>query len=242
MKLGVSTLAVELVGDKTDEANLTNGLTVTGSSTINVSSAGEAGVTGNVLALTAADNQSVVVTGAKDLTLTATAATGTTGFSIDASAFTGKLGVTGTAAADIIIGGSAVDSINGGNGADIMTGGAGGDTFTVGITAGAADAAGFTAALDTITDFTTKSDKLEFGAAAGSATNYLEAASAAADFTAALAAADTALNGTVLYSVQQVGSDTYVFYDADGTLDTANTEVVKLTGVSLTGIELGDIV
>ena len=92
-----------------------DGLAVTGSATINVKSTGTDGQPNNVLDLTAADNQSVVVTGSQNLTLTAKAATGTTGFSIDGSAFTGKLTVSGTAAGDIIKGGSAADTITGGD-------------------------------------------------------------------------------------------------------------------------------
>jgi hypothetical protein len=59
-----------------------------------------------------------------------------------------------------------------------------------------------------------------------------------------LAAANTALNATVIYNAQQVGADTYVFFDANKDGDAADTNdmVVKLTGVSLAGIEFGDLV
>lgn len=238
MKLGANTLNVNLAGSKTAAADVTAGLTVTGSANINVDSSGTDGVADNVLALTAADNQAVVVTGSQNLTLTATAAVATTGFSIDGSAFTGKLTVTGTAAADIVKGGSGKDIISGGAGAavaDTLTGNGGADKFT--IIAGATSTT-----FDTITDFLTKSDTIDFsGAVAGSSTNYSEATVAVADFTAALAAANTALDGAaVLYSVQQIGSDTYVF--ADDAATGSATEVVKLTGVALAGVEFGDIV
>ena len=98
--------------------------------------------------------------------------------------------------------------------ADIYTGGAGKDTFIVG-TNGAAAASD----ADVITDFVSKTDKIDFAAfnVAGSAANYSEASAAVADFTAAKTAADAAFaaNGTTVYSVQQVGSDSYVFA-ADG--------------------------
>lgn len=116
MKLGANTLNVNLAGSATAAANLSAGLTVTGSATVNVKSTGTDGVAANALSLTAADNQSVIVTGAKDLTLTVANAPSTTGFSVDASAFTGKLNVTGTNDADIIKGGSGDDVINGGFG------------------------------------------------------------------------------------------------------------------------------
>jgi hypothetical protein len=121
--------------------------------------------------------------------------------------------------------------------ADTYTGGAGADTFIVG-TANATAAA----SADEIKDFATKSDKIDFQAlsTAGSATTYKEATAAVADFAAAKTAADLAIATTFVYSAQQVGSDVYVF--ADTTADGAADQVVKLTGVSLAGIEFGDLV
>ena len=97
------------------------------------------------------------------------------------------------------------------------------------------------ATADVITDFVTKVDKIDFtiaAAATGSAANYKEATAAVADFATALAAANVALDGTVKYSVQQVGSDSYVFF---GNAAAIATEIVKLTGVALTGVEFADI-
>ncbi|MBV5309258.1 MAG: hypothetical protein JZU59_07665, partial [Chromatium okenii] len=153
---------------------------------------------------------------------------------------TGKLTVTGTAATDVVKGGSGADIISGGAGAavaDTLTGNAGADKFI--IIAGA-----MATTFDTITDFVTKSDTISFGGDVGSSTNYTEATTAVADFAAALAAANLVLTGndSVIdqYNVQQVGSDVYIFQN-DGV--TANADqVVKLTGVALTGIEFGDIV
>lgn len=238
MKLGATTLNVNLAGSTTAAANLTAGLTVTGSATLNVKSTGTDGQANNVLALTAAANQSVVVTGSQNLTLTTTANPATTGFSIDGSAFTGKLTATGTAVSDVVKGGSGDDTISGGAGAaiaDTLTGGAGKDKFI--IIAGAT-----AAAADVITDFVTKTDTIDFAAVAagaGTSANYSEATAAVADFAAALAAANAALNGTILYNVQQVGSDSYVFF---GSAAATATDVVKLTGVGLNGIEFADIV
>ena len=88
----------------------------------------------------------------------------------------------------------------------------------------------------------TKTDTITFGGAAGSAANYKEALTSVADFASALAAANVAFAAAdVLYNVQQVGSDSYVFYTAtaaDGVAD----QVVKLTGVSLAAVEQIDIV
>ena len=244
LKLGASTLNVELNGSTAAAADASNGLTVTGSSTINVESNGTAGVATNVLDLTAADNQSVVITGSQALTLTTTNAPSTTGFSIDGSAATGVLNITGTNDIDIIKGGSAADTISGGLGADEMTGNGGADTFTV-ETAAPATAA----AADIVTDFLSGTDKLSFNTntptAVGSAANYSEGTAAVATYAAALAAATTALGVAVVYSAQQVGADTFVFVDGntDGALTTATEDfVVQLSGVALDGIEFGDIV
>jgi len=243
MKLGQNTFNLGLNGTSSAISDFSAGLTLTGASTINVANDGSSSnVNANKLALTTDDNGSIVISGDGGLILTTTQNTGTTGLSINGSAATGALDVTGTPDADILIGGSAKDQLKGGDGNDQMTGGGAADTFTVAITSAGTTSAQFAAALDTITDFVTGTDKLEFGAAAGSSANYSEAAAAVADFGTALTAADAALNGTVLYSVQQVGSDTYVFYDADGTIDVAGTEVVKLTGVSLTGIAQADVI
>ncbi|WP_219064690.1 hypothetical protein [Pseudomonas sp. UMAB-08] len=237
LKLGANALTVNLAGSTTVASDLTNGLTVTGSATVTVNSTGTVGQADNVLKLTAADNQSVVVTGAQNLTLTTAAATGTTGFSIDGSAFTGKLNVTGTAASDIIKGGSGDDTISGGAGAaigDTLTGGAGKDKFV--IIAGAT-----AAAADTITDFVTKVDSISFGTAVAAA-NVTKGAAVVVDFAAALAAANAVFvgTGTVKANVQQVGADSYVFFE-NGTAAGVD-QIVKLSGVALTGVDAVDFV
>lgn len=379
MKLGASSLSVNLTGTKTAAsvvggvvATVGDGLAVTGSSTINVKSSGVSGAANNVLDLKAADNQSVVVTGSQNLTLRATNDVSTTGFSINASDFTGKLTVTGTNDTDTIKGGSGNDTIDGGMGTsavvavaqvgtitfggtevtgtnDVLTttitDAGGTSTFTTTVTAGTAataattvvsvvtkvnstgtytvsEAAGvvtitsatagtaFTEATvlttgtaneisigayvpvtanvaavtatgfaadtmtgnggadkfiistllsatpvvgeaDVITDFVSGTDTLSFlnitGAAnvAATSTNYAEGTAAVATFTAALSAANTQCDTTVLYSVQQVGSDSFVFFDGsgDGSItNAAGDYIVQLTGVALTGIALADIV
>lgn len=239
MKLGATTLNVNLEGSSTAASIVTagKGLDVTGSTTINVVSSGSAGIAANQLALEAADNQTVNISGSQALTLTTAADPGTgTGFTISGSAATGALDITGTALGDAITGGSAADKLDGGAGVNTLTGGAGGDTFEFN-KADVDTALG--AVTDTITDFVTKSDKIDHVFGAGSATNYVEATSAAADLATMLAAADAALTGAVKYYVGQVGSDSYVVTDNNGT---GYTDVIKLTGVSLTGIEFGDIV
>jgi Ca2+-binding RTX toxin-like protein len=73
--------------------------------------------------------------------------------SVDWSASSGSLVVTGTSGADVLIGGSGTDHMTGGLGADIMTGGAYADVFSWRVR---------DAATDRLTDFTPGTDKLEF--------------------------------------------------------------------------------
>jgi hypothetical protein len=122
---------------------------------------------------------------------------------------------------------------------DTFVAGSGADEFAIAITSAGVTAADFLAALATVTSFDVDADTLTFGAAAGGA-NYEEGT--AASFADALTAAGTELDGVTLYYAVEVGSDTYVFYDADTTIDTAGTEVVKLTGVSIADFDASHIV
>jgi Ca2+-binding RTX toxin-like protein len=109
----------------------------------------------------------------------------TGGFGADITARSGGSTIVGTLNSDQVTGGAGIDTINGGagsdfitagDGADVITGGAGADTLTGG---GGADvfrfetvatitgAAGIN--VDTITDFTTTSDKINFGTAGSGA-------------------------------------------------------------------------
>ena len=69
--------------------------------------------------------------------------------------------LTGTAAANTITGGALADTITGGAGIDSLTGGAGADVFRFETLATITGAAGVNA--DIISDFTTTSDKINFG-------------------------------------------------------------------------------
>lgn len=148
---------------------------------------------------------------------------------------------TGAAAANIAVttqGAAAVTAVTGT--VDTLTGNAGADTFAFS-TLNAESTAGAVTAI--ITDFVTGVDKIKVtngaDAGAGSAANYVEATSVSSTLTALLSAADTALNGTVDYYVGQVGSDSYLVTDANGT---GYTNVIKLTGVSLDQIAATDLI
>lgn len=208
-------------------------LTTTGLTTVSLTSNGTSANT--IATLSNSDNTTLTIKGAADLTITSALAGGTTGSKVDASAFTGKLSVTGSGLADILIGGSNDDVLTAGAGADTLTGGAGKDKFVVtgsGITAATAD---------TITDFVTKVDTISFGAAVLAA-NVTKGLAAVADFDAALAAANAVFvgTGTAKINAQQVGSDLYVFFE-NGTAAGADN-VVKLAGVDLAHFNAVDIV
>jgi Ca2+-binding RTX toxin-like protein len=216
-------------------------LTATNYETLNLKSTigqGTGTVTNIITTLTNSAAANIVVTGDTNLTITnAIAAQGT----VDASAFTGKLTVTGSASADVIKGGSAVDTITAAAGADVVTGGAGADIFVI------AETHGTDTAYDTITDFNTGgSDILRFiaadnvianaGAAAVATTNAVivngKATFAAADDTLAervtTLIAQTGINEVAFF---EQGSDTFVYHSGsvtDGSVDF----LVKLTGVS----------
>ena len=129
--------------------------------------------------------------------------------------------------------------VTGAVGADVLTGGGGADTFVISVGGSALTAR------DTITDFSTSSgdliDFLDAGLGAGTAANYGEG-DGFANFAAAQAAADAAMNGTVLYffAGSAASGTGWLFADAngDGTADVA----VNLTGVTtMAGFDFSDI-
>lgn len=353
---GVSDLTFN-IGSATSAGLAVGGTLTVGQTAVALSSNGTNAAANVIDTLANADNSTYTVTGANNLTITNALAGTATGTKIDATAFTGKLNVTGSALSDVLIGGTAADTLNagamtngvtavtavkevftatlvtaadtktiifdgvtftaaGGNGAtvtlattafvaaynaapgatwvavdntgtvtftsklvgartniavtdftgdangvgneaalvtlntdgvtavtavtqsvDTLTGNGGSDIFTV--ASSDVDTAGG-AVTAVITDFVTGADTIRSTviAAAGSATNYLEATSAAADLATMLAAADTALAGAVKYYVGQVGADSYLVTDNDAS---GYTDVIKLTGVALTGIAQADI-
>lgn len=99
---------------------------------------------------------------------------------------------------DTFIGSLFADTITGGAGADTLTGGAGADTFVVAAGSGSASgvAAGSFTGYDTITDFTTTSDKIKF--LAGGAVNTAAAAQVAADNTAYVFSNAQVVNGAAV--------------------------------------------
>ena len=236
-------------------------LTLTGATVVSLTSSGTSTNSNKIGTLANSDNSAITVKGAGDLTFAL--ATGTAvGSSIDATAFTGKLNVTGSGFGDVIKGGTGADSINGGAGADTLTGGAGNDTFV--FTTGAQTrGTGFTDAdinannIDKISDFVGNGalagDQLSFGigaAAFGTGITFTAGTTktvtavtvaTAADFTALAAAIQTASAGVASTS------GAAQFYDVTVTAgnlaghyvvlnDNTNTVTTADTFISITGI------
>lgn len=192
-----STFAIaNSVGETATTLTLNGGVktgttTFTGISTVNVVSTG---TTSNLLGkeantfvaggattstdLVNGDNTKFVITGSQDLEIDSLKAT-TTGSQVDATAFTGKLTVTGSVKSDVLKGGSGNDILQVGQGAsgavasqaDVLTGGAGVDTFKFAETYNTDKATTFAAILKQsagtsgivkITDFVAGTDKLSF--------------------------------------------------------------------------------
>ena len=140
----------------------------------------------------------------------------------------------GDAGNDTINGGEGDDILTGGSGIDSLTGDTGLDTFyfatgDIDTTAGAVT--------DIITDFSGDFIRGSFGA--GSVNNFVSAGSISSTLGELLTAADGALNGTVDYYVGQVGSDSYLISDSDGS---GYTDVVKFNNIAFSDITRNSLI
>ncbi|MCJ8510523.1 DUF4214 domain-containing protein [Rhizobium lemnae] len=262
--VGQTTADITLTNSDTTGANHTVGtLTLTGASNINLTSAnnGTAANTNTITSLVNGDNSNIVVKGAADLTFTL--ANGTSvGSAVDASAFTGKLVVTGSNFGDVIKGGTGADTITGGAGADTLTGGAGNDTFkfaTLAVTqSGFAAGNTTTSNIDKITDFVGNGaqagDTIQFGVGANAfgaalqfTTNTVANVTAvtvatAADFTALTAAVQAASAGVAsnattaqVYDVTVSAgalAGRYVILNDDTNTIQASDTIISVTGAT----------
>lgn len=188
-------------------------------------------------------NNTAGYTDGTDILLKVTGLTGTlatTDFTTAGTTITSNGAIVGTALDDTLTGGAGNDTITGAAGADTMTGGTGADTFAYGSLATVSAQTGITlATADTITGFVSGTDFIKTGTA-GTVANYSGAA-AVASFALAQAAADTAMDGTVVYHLTSTAADgglLFVDSNADGTADA----VIKLTGVDFTSFAFGDII
>lgn len=174
--------------------------------TVNIASSGTAA--NSIASVTAQAGSTVKVSGSQDLTITSLGNKGT----VDASAFTGKLTITGSTGADTIILGS---------GADKVTVGLVGSTYKV---------------LDTITNFTKADTLVLTGTTIAAATDLVKFdATNSVSFEQALVSAEAAIAGTAKAAYFNYGNDTYVLADSDAansvTATASGDLVVKLSGV-----------
>ncbi|MDA8672766.1 hypothetical protein N9M46_06940, partial [Gammaproteobacteria bacterium] len=153
-------------------------------------------------------------------------ATGSTG----ADTLTGGAGndaLTGGAGNDVISGGEGVDTITGGTGKDTMTGGAGADTFVFSANGTASTPAvnvSTLSATDTITDFTSGTDKLSGTQAVAFLGNFT-------NIQAALAA-NGATGVAALSAAYVTGEENLYVFEAAGSTLSADDLVINLAGVA----------
>lgn len=203
-----------------------------------------------------ADAKTLALTGSID-NLAVSLTTG----DLDASAYTGDLVVTATGGSNILKTGTGADSINAGAGIDEITAGAGVDTMTGGsdadtfkFTAGSSGGAPSATVFDTVTDFVSNTDVIDFtdvsltiaatsaDAATGTAkilptgkATFVEADDTLAE---RITATESALSPTAGRSALfTYGSDSYVFVSDANDGVTTNDTLIKLSGV--TGTSLG---
>jgi hypothetical protein len=246
---GVSVSKLSAAGVETINLH-SNGLlnSVTGGATAAANSVTNDATANTTLSKVVIDGSQAInfVTGASTKVLTVDASTATGKVGVDASAATAVTNINGGTAADTIKAGTAGGVIYGGAGGDSITLGAGADTIVyksandskIALVAGVANAA----LIDSVTAFTTGTDKIDLTALGfTAATDKVVFSATAADVTAALALA-TAQNYTDSTGTARgvlavtVGADTYAFVDAnhDHKFDAATDLVIKVTGTVTT--------
>lgn len=233
---GIGSPLAALAAEETVTLGLTSDVTVTVTSTT-ATTVDASGSTGDLTidVSTSAAATEVLTGGTGDDTLTASAAT------TDLDGGDGDDNLTGGAASEVILGGAGDDTIvagdvageeiNGGAGQDDITLGTGGNAQVVITDAGESGITEATA--DTITNFVTTEDELDFNLVDGSADNFLFDGSAGG-FVDASVNADSAFgaDSDLVYVQVSDGNDSWVFVDSDG--DNAADMAVELTGINTT--------
>ncbi|MPW17862.1 DUF4214 domain-containing protein [Paraburkholderia sp. CNPSo 3157] len=212
--------------------------TVTGFSTVNLSSNGDASQVNSVTFVNS-DNTKFVVSGSNDLTMSVGAATAT-GDKVDASAFTGALTLTDSGKGDVILTGSGTTTIN-----ETSTSNA--DTITLLAGHTKVDTIVLSAqytATDVVNNFALGQDVIKGAAALSNGTELSAvkgvvasaAYNAAADFITAAKALTQGVGDAskVVEWYDAAHNNTYV---AQFTGTTGNVHVVELVGVHATAID-----
>ena len=220
--LGAVTVTVDTGGASAVNFTGANSLTTGAVSATTISASG---MTGSA-ALTLGS-----ATGATSITGTANADTiGASSVAASVTAGAGNDTITGGTLNDTINGGDGNDSITGGVGKDSLTGGAGADTFVFNQPAVGAVTSN-QASPDTITDFTSGTDKLSIGQ---SVTAFLSNFTTLASAQAAVAADGRA--GLAFFVTSE--NTLYVTASTAGTVAASDTVIYMPTVTSLTGSDL----
>lgn len=135
---------------------------------------------------------------------------------------------------DTILGGAGNDTINGGQGADVLTGGANADTF---VYKNLNESFGST--IDTITDFTSGTDKLNITDASNATRSVVFAGNVAGLAAAQLAITATTGTDYLLSVYDTTAQKLYVDWDQNGVINNSDL-VISLTGV--TSLVAADVV
>ena len=160
----------------------------------------------------------------------------------DADTLLGNLGddqLFGNKGNDVLNGGMGNDSLYGGQGDDVLTGGKGDDLLfgnagnnTFQFNVGDTDFASGVSTGDTVGDFKSGTDKVDFAAGpAGTSSNFASGAVTGGNFAALQAAAQQLLTNGATYAFETDGTDGYLFTNAGSTNGSTIDDAVKLAGV-----------
>lgn len=219
---------------------ITAAATVTGFETVSFLAAGVAGTFNLVV-------NDAGVAAAATQTINGSNLTGTLLWN-GAAELDGKFSITGGSGADSLTGGSLVDTISGGAGADVITGGLGADVLAGGIGADtfvyAAVAQSNGTNTDSISDFTTGTDKLQVTLNYSTLTTALDinAVRSSAGVAGTSLAQDTLSGQRGQYVYDTASSSLFINFNADNLLTTSDYKIgINAASTATASIVDGDI-
>lgn len=234
---GTDTLVITA---NTAGGTITQGANVTGWETVSFATAGVAGT------FATTTNDAGVAAGATQ-TINGSNITGTLLWN-GAAELDGKFSITGGAGADSLTGGSLVDTITSGAGNDVITGGSGADVLAGGIGAdtfvyeSVAQSNGSN--MDSISDFTTGTDKLQVTLSYSTLTTALDinAVRSSAGVAGTSLAQDTLSGQRGQYVYDTSSSSLFINFNADNLLTTADYKIgINAASTATASIVDGDI-
>jgi Ca2+-binding RTX toxin-like protein len=229
-----------IISANTGGAAITAAATVTGFETVSFLAAGVAGTFNFVV-------NDANVAAAATQTINGSNLTGTLLWN-GAAELDGKFSITGGTGADSLTGGSLVDTISGGAGDDVITGGLGADALAGGIGADtfvyATVAQSNGTNTDSISDFTTGTDKLQVTLNYSTLTTALDinAVRASAGVAGTSLAQDTLSGQRGQYVYDTSSSSLFVNFNADNLLTTSDYKIaINAASTATASIVDGDI-